>query len=779
MLESTEAFKKFANGKSWNQLDFKVQQQIRLAAILEQTYARYGDTLASTTQTKQAMFLASLDNIRLNLGNAFLPIYNVVLPALTSLASKLENITAHLASFSQTVFGQAKSVEVTEEYSEAIEDVGDAIEDAGKKAKKAIAPFDEINQIASAAAGNASLISAPTTGRVHLKPVTSEIDNTGTFSDTLNKLKSAVDPTVKALGRLKDALKPIGEFVFDNIKNFYEYALKPIGKWLLGEGLPRLLDVGTGLLKSINWEKLTDALKNLYQALAPFAISVGRGLISFIETMSEVLKPIIATTADLLAKAINAIAKAIKAIPEKVAVAIGGAIGGIAASILLFKGATAVIGTINSLRTAFSGLLSALSADPILAAAAAIGALAGAIIELGKANFKKSEVGQYIIKVDQLTESSKLLNEEIDTLLKNHEQREKDIEAEYGAVSILADQYLNLADKQSLTNEEQALLKAYADELVEKIPQLSELIDAQTGAYKGTREEIQGLIETTKEYYLVQAAKESLIEIAKKQFEAERKLKELEEERSLTKKKLKEQQEALNDAIRKATEEGWDQYDIAKKVYAAHQKYDSGIIALEKSLESLDEQIEENNESQAKLNKIWKYSEDYIKNYSRSVKTDMQTVENAVSNTLSKLETKVRNFKLPNIKIGVDMSLPEYLNSGDVLKAEKFYMNSIKQYAGGGLPPTGELFIANEDGPELIGRIGNRTAVANTDQIVEGITRGVATANAEEVALLKQQNSLLQAILQKTGITTKNIYDAVVAENKTQVKRSGYSPLFT
>ena len=73
MLESTEAFKKFANGKSWAQLDFKVQQQIRLAAILEQAYDRYGDTLADTTQTKQARFIASLENIKLNLGQAFLP----------------------------------------------------------------------------------------------------------------------------------------------------------------------------------------------------------------------------------------------------------------------------------------------------------------------------------------------------------------------------------------------------------------------------------------------------------------------------------------------------------------------------------------------------------------------------------------------------------------------------------------------------------------------------------------------------------------------------------
>ncbi|WP_041917262.1 hypothetical protein [Desulfitobacterium dehalogenans] len=64
MIESTDAFKKFANGRSWAQLDFQVQQQIRLAAILEQTYARYGETLADNTQTRQARFIASLKNIQ-------------------------------------------------------------------------------------------------------------------------------------------------------------------------------------------------------------------------------------------------------------------------------------------------------------------------------------------------------------------------------------------------------------------------------------------------------------------------------------------------------------------------------------------------------------------------------------------------------------------------------------------------------------------------------------------------------------------------------------------
>lgn len=49
-------------------------------------------------------------------------------------------------------------------------------------------------------------------------------------------------------------------------------------------------------------------------------------------------------------------------------------------------------------------------------------------------------------------------------------------------------------------------------------------------------------------------------------------------------------------------------------------------------------------------------------------------------------------------------------------------------YASGGFPDVGELFMARETGPELVGSIGNRTAVANNDQIVEGISAGVYNA---------------------------------------------------
>ena len=83
-------------------------------------------------------------------------------------------------------------------------------------------------------------------------------------------------------------------------------------------------------------------------------------------------------------------------------------------------------------------------------------------------------------------------------------------------------------------------------------------------------------------------------------------------------------------------------------------------------------------------------------------------------------------------------------------KAKKEAQASIAGYASGGYPTRGDYFLANENGkPEYVGSIGNRTAVANQNQIVQGISYGVAMANSEQNALLRAQNDLLMRILSK------------------------------
>ena len=53
---------------------------------------------------------------------------------------------------------------------------------------------------------------------------------------------------------------------------------------------------------------------------------------------------------------------------------------------------------------------------------------------------------------------------------------------------------------------------------------------------------------------------------------------------------------------------------------------------------------------------------------------------------------------------------------------------SVQWYAKGGFPSKGEMFVANENGIEAMGKMGNRNVVANNQQIVDGIRAGVLDA---------------------------------------------------
>ena len=113
---------------------------------------------------------------------------------------------------------------------------------------------------------------------------------------------------------------------------------------------------------------------------------------------------------------------------------------------------------------------------------------------------------------------------------------------------------------------------------------------------------------------------------------------------------------------------------------------------------------------------------------------DTKKIDN-FTDAIKKLTTAVR--ELPTSKTLTITAI--YQTSG----------TAPKGYATGGFPQTGEMFIAREAGPEMVGSIGRKTAVANNDQIVAGIASGVAEANSESNALLREQNSLLRAMLEK------------------------------
>ena len=128
MIKSTEAFKRFSNGQSWDQLDFQTQQQIRLMAILEQATAKYGDTLSNSVNGSISLFKSLMKDSALNLGNSMLPIINAIMPVLNSFAMVLKNVTAKLAEFIALMFN--KKATVKDGAAGAISNVGNAMQDA-------------------------------------------------------------------------------------------------------------------------------------------------------------------------------------------------------------------------------------------------------------------------------------------------------------------------------------------------------------------------------------------------------------------------------------------------------------------------------------------------------------------------------------------------------------------------------------------------------------------------------------------------------------------------
>lgn len=152
MIESTEAFKKFANGQSWQQLDYQTQQQIRLMAILEQATAKYGDTLSNSVNGSISLFKSLMKDSALNLGNSMLPIINAIMPVLNSFAMVLKNVTAKLAEFIALMFN--KKATVKDGVGGAVGDMGNAMKDAAGGAGDLADAVDDAGDSAGGLADN-------------------------------------------------------------------------------------------------------------------------------------------------------------------------------------------------------------------------------------------------------------------------------------------------------------------------------------------------------------------------------------------------------------------------------------------------------------------------------------------------------------------------------------------------------------------------------------------------------------------------------------------------
>ena len=95
----------------------------------------------------------------------------------------------------------------------------------------------------------------------------------------------------------------------------------------------------------------------------------------------------------------------------------------------------------------------------------------------------------------------------------------------------------------------------------------------------------------------------------------------------------------------------------------------------------------------------------------------------------------------------------------------------IPYLADGGMVNSGQLFVANEAGPELVASIGSKSAVMNNDQIVSAVSQGVYQAVVQAMA----QSSGNQTVEAK--VNDKVLFEVVVNRARQETVRKGFNPL--
>lgn len=150
-------------------------------------------------------------------------------------------------------------------------------------------------------------------------------------------------------------------------------------------------------------------------------------------------------------------------------------------------------------------------------------------------------------------------------------------------------------------------------------------------------------------------------------------------------------------------------------------------------------------------------------------------------NSAIRVVTKLINFMVSGMEFLINTTVIAGLNTmikgiNKIIPGNKFDLNTLSQksfqrfkpklYESGGFPTKGEIFIANEKAPEFVGSIDNKPAVANQNQIVDGISTGVARA----MLSIKQPKQPI--VIEATG-DTEGLLDFIQFKAKDKDRQYG------
>lgn len=683
------------------------KMQLRLIAILDQADVSTAD-LANTVNSvanQYRIFGQQIDNTGRTLGNLFLPIVKNVLPWVNGLIIAINNL---LTSLGFQIYGDTWLEDLQDGISggvqEDFEDFEGSVDDATdsvEKFKKSVRGFDELNVLT----GGTSV------GSGVLGELEGQIDLTDRIADAVADYESAWDEA------------------FANAENKAN---------TFAETLTKMFEE-TGAVE--NFVEIVDSIKEFNKAISPFAEGFGEGFFNSLKEISEVSLNTFNTSLKFFGNILNEIE------PEsldKLGTSIGSFTGALTGFII-----AETIG--SKIAKSIETIISAISAHPLIAAAGALTTFTVGLINYSNA-LEDAFEEDALLKAENL----RLQLDELDGVFSNFSGTMDEITAKEKGVSEALNSYFELLQNENIDfDSKKSSLQGYVNYITKQFPETAKYVDEHTGLFTANKDEILANIDAVTKYAKAVAAQNVLTDAYKEYYESLAEYRKLYEEYD---RQYEEYHKNYDGSLLPfaQSKEQKKAYEEMGKAYRAYIAYQEKMLASQekiKEMEDIANSISESYNALSGDNKkatestvnLAQETQNFVKiadaankgtlpNLAENLNTTSGAFEKAIDMT-KKLGIEIDN--LSNKKINIPVSIGGSGSSGLNFKNLLSPNASIKAYAGGGLVTAGEVFVARENGiPEMVGSFGNRTAVANNDQIVSGIQAGVYSAMVSALATM-------------------------------------------
>lgn len=617
-------------------------------------------------------------------GNLLYPIVRTLLPYLNAILIVLTNIVNMFA----------RIVGYSDELSHSIgtgadlwEDYGNAISTASKKANKSLRSFDKLNNITTPSATSSG-------GGI-----------TGISTALLDEL-------AKTKEKMLD-ISNIAQDIADKIMQWLGFTKEINGEWKWSAE-----DLLSNMYKS--WRKLS--------LMGKFLVSLG--LAAVLKGVYDIIKKLVTPLAQIFGLDWNSLKTFFSTGTLTVAqqfffVLIG--ITEIASGFVKFRDAINNIlegkGSVEDYTDALLGLLEvvsgimltigALTENYKLLIAGGIGTIASIFGEIATSTGKaKNETELYVDSIDKLNDA---LSKEIDNTSLEVEKKIVSKNRTKELIGTLKD-YVD-ENGRVISNQEEVrdVLNKVNDELGTNYKIVGDTITLdgkKVDSLQSIENEIDKYILKLKAKYLLEAQQDTYINAL---IEHEKRQNAINKANDLYNDKLEEINEKENKGTinsKEAKKQREEAYDLWKKSldkindkYAETEKYIKNYEDLEKAY------------AKGNIDEIEKYTSAIFSNMVTNADEDTNMIISNFKKVGKELETYQKNYKKTQDEI------KKYGVTGSLA------LGGVKAFASGGFVDEGQLFIAREAGAEMVGNIGHKTAVANNDQITDGIASAVYRAN--------------------------------------------------